>query len=254
MRFSEIRKILEELVTSFRFSSKIRNQKKFRNPALRELIEDFHQKKRLNVTNSLKQDSINAENLKNSYEYKVFEFSKRLQFYSTKTKSSDFLKFCDFSFYKNKNMWTKSSFYYRHYQIPSDFLFKKKLLLFILAIIGFKLGYTNGFKDSTLYDTIEERILDIKTEEQLFNILINENKPVLVLYYIPGDFKVLDMLTAMGNFIEDNESINNSLALAKVNCKYNLDLCLKKSQNMIFPQWELMYPPVVNYIKLFIVG
>ena len=78
MKFFEVRKLLEEIVTSMKFSSKIRNQKKVRNPEIRELIEDFQQKKRKKVNNDLKNDNINMQKIIDSYEYKTFEFNKKL--------------------------------------------------------------------------------------------------------------------------------------------------------------------------------
>ena len=53
------------------------------------------------------------------------------------------------------------------------------------------------------------------------------------------------MQTAQGLFAEKYGE--NNVKMAKVNCKYNLDLCLKKVQYLMIPQWEIMYPPVVNY-------
>jgi hypothetical protein len=88
--------------------------------------------------------------------------------------------------------------------------------------------------------------MDVRSEDQLFDVLINQNKPVLVLYYVPGQMFFIEMQFAQAKFIEKYGE--SSVKMAKVNCKYNLDLCLKKMQYMIPPQWEIMYPPTVTQI------
>ena len=93
------------------------------------------------------------------------------------------------------------------------------------------------------FDSIKEFVLDVRSEDQLFDILINKNIPVVVLYYVPGQPEFIEMQTAQG-LIAENYGEKN-VKMARVNCKYNLDLCLKKVQYLIMPQWEIMYPPVV---------
>lgn len=94
-------------------------------------------------------------------------------------------------------------------------------------------------------DTDKELVINIKTEEQLFDILINKNKPILVLYYWPALPLALEMAMYQGRFIE--EYGNNQIEMAKVNCRYNMDLCVKKINFLNMPQYEIMFPPIVNY-------
>lgn len=89
-------------------------------------------------------------------------------------------------------------------------------------------------------------MLNVKTEDQLFDILINRNKPVLVLYFFPGQPNSLDMAMYQGEFIEKYG--NDYVEMAKVNCRFNMDLCTKKGTFIKFPQYELMYPPIVLFI------
>ena len=83
----------------------------------------------------------------------------------------------------------------------------------------------------------------MRSEDQLFDILINKNIPIIALYYVPGQPSFIDMISAQGQFAEKyGEKV---VRMVKINCKYNLELCLKKVQYLNIPQWEVMYPPVV---------
>ena len=86
-------------------------------------------------------------------------------------------------------------------------------------------------------------MLDVRSEDQLFDILIKKGIPVLVLYYVPGQPEFIEMQTAQGAIAEKYGE--KAVKMARVNCKYNLDLCLKKVQYITMPQWEIMYPPIV---------
>lgn len=241
-----MRKILEQLVYSLKFTSTKYVRRKTINPEIKELMEDYFHKKRILVNQKEKEDNRIEHKLKDSYEYKCYEHFAKIDFLKNKEKASDFLKYCKFDHFKDKKMWSKSKFpfFNRKYAVPSDFLWTKleKIIFVILVFFAFKFGFLNGYKDSMLYDELKN-ISNVKSEDELFNILIKKNIPVLVLYYIPGDFQSHDMQFAMGRLIEiyGEENIN----MAKVNCKYNLELCIKKNY-LVLPQWELMYPPSVE--------
>jgi hypothetical protein len=234
---------LKRISESVRFWQIKKYRKRYINPEIRELLENFYQKKRVQVDNSIKEEDKVIENIKNSYEYKSFEHFRKIEFLKTKEKSADFIKYCDFKIFFDKKRWTLGPFFIRHFLTPKDFIFTKInfFFLFLLALFAFKLGLINGLKDSQLYDEIKENILDVRTEDQLLSLLTKKNMPILVLYYIPGDSLALEMQMAQGKFIE--KWGDNYITMAKVNCKYNLELCIKKVSYLNFPQWELMYPP-----------
>lgn len=237
-------KILQQMVESIKFFAKIRYRKVFVNPEIREVIENFHLKKQEKVANKLEIEVKNIQELKDTYEYKVFEHFRKIDYLKTKEKSSDFLHHCDFNFLKDKKMWTKGKFFYpRFFITPEDYNFTKfkKFLIFLCSLFLFKLGLINGKKDSTLFDEVKENIIDIRTEDELLSILLKKRIPIFALYYYPGDYHSFEMQNAQGAFVEEYGDEN--VVMAKVNCKYNLDLCLKKNQYLKFPQWELMYPP-----------
>ena len=243
--------IYERIIESLRFSARLRRIGKYRNPEDRQFFEDFMYKKKNIVENNLSEEINKIENIKNSYEYKVYEHFKKNEFLSSKKYSSDFLKYCKFDIFYNKKKWTNSIFFVRPYHTPKDFQWTilNKIFLILSIIIFFKVGYSFGFKDSMLYDEIKENLTDIRTEDELFHILKEKKIPILALYYNPGDIFSLDMQFAMGKFIEKYGE--NYVQMAKINCKYNLDLCIKKSQYLILPQWELMLPGFVNIKFLF---
>lgn len=241
--------VYENIIESLRFSARIRRIGKWRNPEDREFFEDFLGQKRKYVEKNLDEEAKKIQSLKNSYEYKVYEHFKKNEFLSSKKHASDFLKYCKFDIFYDKSRWTNSLFYNRNYYTPKDFQWtkSKKILFAMLMILFFKIGYNFGMKDSLLYDEVKENVHDIRTEDELFYLLKEKKAPVLALYYIPGDIYSYDMQFAMGKFIEKYG--NNYVQMAKINCKYNLDLCIKKSQYLILPQWELMFPGFVIFNK-----
>jgi hypothetical protein len=213
------------------------------NPEIRELLEEFHKKKRIEVNKSLKEEENQIDKLKNSYEFKCFEHNRKVDFLKTKENSSEFIYYCNFDIYKDKKKWTRSRIFLYAPITPKEYLLNrsKKLLLIILGLFAFKFGLINGFKDSQLYDEIKENIVDIRTEDQLMALLKTKQLPLLVLYYYSGDYNGFLMQIAQGKFIEKYGE--GFVTMAKVNCKYNLDLCLKKYQYLKIPQWELMLAP-----------
>ncbi len=242
-------KLYRKISQSVRYWSIMKYRTKYINPEIRELLEDFNQKKRIKINNQIVEDESQVEKIKETYEYKVFQHFEKINFFKSKEKSSDFLQYCDFKIFYEKERWTNgwhNLFYTRIRHTPKDFVFTKfsKILLFFLALFAFKLGFTNGYKDSKLYDEIKENILDVKTEDDLLALLTYKKLPLVVLYYIPGDASNLRMQLAQGKLIE--EYGENYAIMAKVNCKNNLELCLKKSNYLTMPQWELMYPPFVD--------
>jgi hypothetical protein len=237
-------KILQRMVESIRFFAKIRYKKVFVNPEIREVIEDYNLRKQDKVKKKLEIEEKNIDLLKETYEYKCYEHFHKIDYLKTKEKSEDFLHRCKFDFLTDKKMLTKGKFFYPKYFIsPEDYKWTKlkKLFILVASLVLFKLGLINGKKDSLLYDEVKENVLDIRTEDQLLSILIHKKMPILVLYYYPGDYYSFEMQNAQGAFVEEHGE--DYAVMAKVNCKYNLDLCLKKNQYLKFPQWELMYPP-----------
>lgn len=232
--------VFENIIESLRYSSRIRRLGKYRNPEDREFFEDFLNKKKKIVEKNLSEESKKIQALKNTYEYKVYEHFKKNEFLSTKKHASDFLKYCKFEIFYDKTRWTNSWFYLRNFYTPNDFQWTKtkKFLFFILVILFFKIGYNFGLRDSLLFDEVKENVKDIRTEDELFYLLKEKKTPVLSLYYLPGDIYSHDMQFAMGKFIEKYG--NNYVQMAKINCKYNMDLCIKKSQYLLLPQWELL--------------
>lgn len=244
-----LKSIYEGIIESLRFSARLRRIGKYRNPEDRQFFDDFLGKKRIIVEKNLNEETKKIEELKNTYEYKVYQHYKKNEFLSNKKFSSDFLKYCKFDIFYDKKRWTNSIFYIRHYFSPKEFEWTrgKKFIFILLSILFFKIGYKFGFKDSMLYDEVKENITDLRSEDELFYILKEKKIPILALYYIPGDIYSYDMQFSMGKFIEKYG--NDYVHMAKINCKYNLDLCLKKTQYLLLPQWELMLPGFVNLLN-----
>jgi hypothetical protein len=234
---------LEKVVQSIRFWANVRHRKKQINPEIREMLEDFHKKKRVQVSKGLEEEEKQIDSLKSSYDYKCFEHFRKIGFLKTKEKAENFIQYCDFNIFSDKSKWTRGLFFFRYFNTPKDYIITKlrKLIIFLLGLFAFKIGLINGFKDSQLYDEIKENITDIRTEDQLLDLLHKRGLPILVLYYYSGDYNGFLMQNAQGRFVEKYGE--NYVTMAKVNCKYNLDLCLKKVQYLVIPQWELMYPP-----------
>jgi hypothetical protein len=241
-----LKSIYESIVESLRFSTRIRRLRKFRNPEDRQFMEDFLSKRKKIIEKNIQEEQKKINQLKDTYEYKVYNHYKKNEFHSSKKFASDFLKFCNFEIFNKKEKWTNSFFFIRPYSSPKDYewtKFKKFSLIFLMMIM-FKVGFSFGFKDSLLYDEIKENVSDIRNEDELFYILRENKLPLLTLYYIPGDVYSHDMQFAMGSFIQKYG--NDYVKMAKINCKYNLDLCIKKAQYLKLPQWELMLPGFVN--------
>ncbi len=241
-----LKSIYESIIESLRFSARLRRLGKYRNPEDREFFENFLEKKRKLVENNLSEEAKKIKALKNTYEYKVYEHFKKNEFLSSKKYASDFLKYCKFDIFYDRKKWTNSILFYRYYFTPKDFQWtkSKKFILIMLMILFFKIGYNFGFRDSLLFDEVKENVTDIRTEDELFYLLKEKKIPILALYYIPGDIFSFDMQFAMGRFVE--KYADSFVQMAKINCKYNIDLCIKKSQYLVLPQWELMLPPFVK--------
>jgi hypothetical protein len=232
------RQVYEQMNESVFFMIRKRIRKSLNHPEIREVYEDYIKRKRGEYENVIDKELKNIKKLQQSYEYKVFEHYKKTDLLSNK-KASFFIKYCKFDYMKDKSKWGNKPFHINTFDSPQDYIKTAftYFLYFALGIFFLKIGFYNGKKDSILYDVVRENVTDIRTEDQLFDILLKNNKPLLIMYYYPGAPKVQDMMFAMGDFIEKNGDIVN---MAKVNCKYNVDLCLKKAQMLIMPQWELM--------------
>lgn len=268
-----MKSILKEIVRSLYFKDKIKKMR-FRNPFEREFLESNWSNEKKLVKDLDKKDVIFNDKMINSYEYKVKDHISKVHYDNKVTKydklpNFEFLNKDEYWEYQSKykivNLIKKLKFnrlsYY--YDIPSNYNFKlwERFALLLILLIAFKLGYINALKDCELIDEVKYSVKEIKTEDQIFDILLNTNKPLILLYYIPGDEYYIDMLTAMGNLavkydeiltFENNKQAGKKLNLhshtelfnlAKVNCKDNFDLCIRKSKYLKFPQWELMLPP-----------
>lgn len=243
---NKIRKYLEQVVDSLKLSANIRVHRKIKDQDFRQVVEEFKQLKRVKVNKQMKEEEVIVKSLRDTYEFKCFEHNRKSEVLGPIKKADFFMKFCTFPRYYMKEMWTKSRHFEREYELPKDFQWNKAkiLTLLLFSVLLFKFGYRNGIKDSVLYDVVKENVIDIRTEDQLFDIITNRDTPVFVLYYIPGDYTIIDMMFAMGEYTEKYGSDN--VIMAKVNCKYNLDLCIKKVQYLTLPQWEIMYPPMIE--------
>ena len=241
-----MRNFLQKVVISIRYWANVRYRKEQINPEIRELLEDFHSKKRIKVNKSLQDEQNQIEMLKKTYEFKCFEHFRKVDYLKTKEDSSEFLKFCKFDLFTDKKRWKRGDIFINHFSVPREYILTtfQKLVLILLGILSFKYGLFYGKKDSQLFDEIKENIVDIRTEDQLMSLLETRKLPLLVLYYYPGDYNAFMMQYAQGRFIEVYG--NNYATMAKINCKYNLELCIKKNQYLIFPQWELMQLPVTE--------
>ena len=100
-------------------------------------------------------NEINTINkLKGSYDYKIFEHGKMVEFYKKNNLSSDFLKFCEFKQLEQKEMWTSKYFplfippFITHKEYKWTRL--RYLLLIAISVLFFKIGFHYGIKDSTL--------------------------------------------------------------------------------------------------------
>jgi len=141
-----------QVIESRRFSRVVRKLSYYRNPAERELFDEIRTKTTIKTNQNLKSKTSQLEQIKNSYEYKIFEHSKMVEFYNQKRDASEFVKYLDSSLFENKKMWTKSMWFVRPFFIHEDYerSFTFKLLLGLGIIVAFKFGFFNGFKDSTL--------------------------------------------------------------------------------------------------------
>ena len=171
----------EAIVESLRFSTRIRRLKKFRNPEDRQFMEDFLAKRKKIVENNMQEEQKKIKNLKDTYEYKVYNHFKKNEFHSNKKYASDFLKYCNFDIFYLKEKWTNSFFYLRSYITPKDYEWTrfKKFSLIFLMIIMFKVGYSIGFKNSQFFDEIIENVTNIRNEDELFYILQENKLPIM---------------------------------------------------------------------------
>jgi hypothetical protein len=241
-----MKKFYYQLIQSLKYSSFKKYRSYFVNPEIKEIMQGVMSKKRKEDVAKIEEDLKVLERLRNSYEYKVFEHYNKIEFESNKKLGSDFLKYCEFKQFDMKEKWTKGIFFTRYFPKYHDYHMNKvkKIMLFLVALILFKVGWNSGFKHSMLFDVIKENVLDVRSEDQLFDILINKKQPVLVLYYTPGDISSFSMMFAQGLYKEKYPNV--PVHMAKVNCKYNLDLCIKKVHYLSMPQFEMMYPPLNN--------
>lgn len=246
---SKFKSLLEKVSQSMTYHLNIFSSRVFVNPEVRYFMKEKTYEIKNRVTKKVEEDVKEAIKLQQTYEYKVGEHLCKIEI-ENEDKTKRVLQ-CDFSFldrpeeYKygyNRNIF-KRIFFKEYYSTPHKYQLNMKNWLFIicLSLFSLKVGYHLGFKDSILYDSVKYELNNIKNEDSLFNLVESENKPLLVLYYTPGSMSSHDMQFYMTEIYDKYmEHIN----IAKVNCKYNVELCMKKAQYLNFPQWEIMFPPV----------
>ena len=143
-----------QVIESRRFSRVVRKLSYYRNPIEKELFEEIRTKKTKQTNQELNSKDMQLKKLQNSYEYKVFEHSKKVEYWDKNRRGADLIKFLDTSLYEsnNKKMWTKSSLFIRSYNLDKDYVkpWFWKFSLFLACIVAFKFGFHNGFKDSNL--------------------------------------------------------------------------------------------------------
>jgi hypothetical protein len=248
---SYYKSIIRKVIESVHYHHRINSERVFINPEIRFLLKSKKTEWRKKIEEKVNKDNKDLSLLENNYEYKNKVFLMKIKHENIdKTRK---LEHCNFDFIEdgsnlkfryNKSI-IKRLLYFPIYHLPkyfkSSYLFK--LALFIICILCLKIGYLIGKKDCILYDPIKNNVIDIKNEDSLFDLLISLNKPLVVFYYFPENELVPNMQFNTGLL---SEKYNDYATFAKVNCKYNLELCMKKAEYLKMPQWELMNVPVID--------
>lgn len=247
------KKALSKIIESIRFHHRVATIRTFINPEIRDMLSVIIPKQRKKAEEKVKKETEKIEEIEKSYDFQVRQHFTRIRF-ENMSKRERLERKSSFAFLNKGELWyvdyDKSAvariLYMFPYRAPEFFRSSAwfKLLLLLVALFFIKIGFINGKKDSIILDEIHESITDIRNEDELFNIVISMNKPLIIMYYYPSDHTLIDMMMEMGRVAEKYG--NESFILSKVNCRYNLDLCMKKAQYLKFPQWELMMPPVVE--------
>lgn len=149
-----IHNFIEKIVSSQYFKRTYILRYKAKNPDDRIFLENLYEKRK-NIVSKEMDNEINTINkLKESYEFKVFEHGKMVEFYKKNPLASDFVKFCEFEQLQRKEMWTSKYF---PFFIPPFITYKeyiwtrfRYLLLIATGVIFFKIGFHYGIKDSTM--------------------------------------------------------------------------------------------------------
>lgn len=245
---SRLSDIIQNIRENTNYRKRMLNYRVFINPEIKDLYAHKLPVIRRKAESFVQEQKRLIEEIENSYEYKVQKFLCKVKF-DNKDKISR-LFYCNFDFlekgenfkFRYKKSLIDRILFKNPYDLPKYYKYTKLyyLGLISLCIIAARVGFKHGFQDSVKYDGIKYNIEDVKHEDQLFNILVSTNKPVAVLYYIPGDHLPINMQFYLSEVAEKYGS--DYFTAAKVNCKHNLDLCMKKSQYMKFPQIEIMYP------------
>jgi hypothetical protein len=149
-----INNFIEKIVNSLYYRRTYILKYKAKNPDERVFFEELFSKRK-NIVNKDMENELNAINkTRESYEYKIYEHSKMVEFYHKNPLASDMVKFCDFKQLEKKDMWTSKYFpiFIPPFLTHKDYIWNKfrLLLLIVIGVIFFKLGFHYGVKDSIL--------------------------------------------------------------------------------------------------------
>lgn len=245
--------ILNMIKHSYYYHLKMKSYRHFINPNIHEIKKKIEHKLRKNAIDKVENQKKDLEKLLNSYDYKVKEHLAKTKFSNLNTYEK--LKKCNFGFLNNfENSYHNYNYSFfkrvssiKIYDFPNDYYSNifYKLFLILSMIAFFKIGYYNSSQTNILYDYVKYNVKNIENENELTNILLTTNKPIAVLYYFPNTYNTSKMISNLG-IIHDKHNTNDHLLFtaARVNCRHNLELCMRKADNLKFPQLELMFPPV----------
>ena len=248
---NNFKKVIRKIVESVHYHHRINSDRVFINPEIRYLLKNKRVEMRNKIEAKVNNDYKGLQSIENKYDYKNKEFLMKIKYENMEKIRK--LEHCNFDFIEDGNnlkfRYNKSLFkrllYFPIYNLPkyfkSSLLFK--LFLFVISVLFLKIGYLIGKKDCILYDPIRNNVIDIRNEDSLFDLLISLNKPLIVFYYFPESEVVTNMQFNMGLL---SEKYGEYVSFAKVNCKYNLELCMKKAEYLKMPQWELMNIPIID--------
>lgn len=241
MAFKDFLSTIKKATESYQFSYYFIRTRKYKSPDERILFEKFHAKQRADMVKHINSENKEENELKKSPEFKIYEHFWRIAYFNRFHDRNSLMNHHSFDTLTNKAHWTNSVFFNPPFYDSSYFKFStlKKICALLLSLLAMKLGFEHGKKDSELLDPINEYLVDIRTEDEIFRILEDYEKPLCLLYYSPGSPNFLKMQYSLANVAGRNQG---TFIAGKVNCKYNFDLCLKKSSYLKMPQIELVFP------------
>jgi len=149
-----INNFIEKIVNSLYYKRTYIFKYKAKNPDDRVFLEELYDKRK-KIVNKDMENELNAINkMRESYEYKIYEHGKMVEFYHKNPLASDLVKFCDFKQLEKKEMWTSKYFpiFIPPFLTHKDYHWNKfrLILLIVIGVVFFKLGFHYGVKDSIL--------------------------------------------------------------------------------------------------------